>query len=404
MKAKYLFMISAVIAGLTMVWPVRVNAGGVYVQCPGDVDGDAVPDFPDPAHPNATCLHLAAGDGFGNMADGYLQYLFGFSDATGVDPEMVMEYGMIGANLPSPTIALAEGEGAELYLTLTNVGMMMRPDLFDPHTVHWHGYSNAASVFDGVPEASLSINMGASLTYYYTIPEPGTYIYHCHVEATEHMQMGMLGNLYVTPAQNNLPDGTDLNGFTHHTGYKYVYNDGDGSTYYDVEMPLLLEAFDPVFHDASLNVQPLPFALMDDKYAMFNGRGYPDTVNEAELPNSFNGDFSQKMHSMIRAQAGDVILLRIASLSTVRHFTVTVLGIPMTVVGRDARQLRAANGDNLYYQTNSITLGGGETMDVLLYTDDVVEGTYFIYTTNLNYLSNDSEDFGGMMTEIEISG
>ena len=29
-------------------------------------------------------------------------------------------------------------------------------------------------------------------------------------------------------------------------------------------------------------------------------------------------------------------------------------------------------------------------------------GTYFLYTTNLNFLSNGPEDFGGMMTEITI--
>jgi hypothetical protein len=28
--------------------------------------------------------------------------------------------------------------------------------------------------------------------------------------------------------------------------------------------------------------------------------------------------------------------------------------------------------------------------------------TYFLYTTNLNYLNNGIEDFGGMMTEIRI--
>jgi hypothetical protein len=32
----------------------------------------------------------------------------------------------------------------------------------------------------------------------------------------------------------------------------------------------------------------------------------------------------------------------------------------------------------------------------------VAPGTYLLYTTNLNYLSNDREDFGGMMTEITI--
>ena len=81
--------------------------------------------------------------------------------------------------------------------------MVMRPDLFDPHTVHFHGFPHAAPVFDGVPDGVASPSTWAStFTYYYKIVEPGTYMYHCHVEATEHMQMGMLGNLYVMPAQN----------------------------------------------------------------------------------------------------------------------------------------------------------------------------------------------------------
>jgi len=32
----------------------------------------------------------------------------------------------------------------------------------------------------------------------------------------------------------------------------------------------------------------------------------------------------------------------------------------------------------------------------------VAAGTYYLYTTNLNYLSNNQQDFGGMMTEIRI--
>ena len=40
---------------------------------------------------------------------------------------------------------------------------------------------------------------------------------------------------------------------------------------------------------------------------------------------------------------------------------------------------------------------------MILDTTDVAPGTYFLYTTNLNHLSNDAEDFGGMMTEIVIN-
>lgn len=376
----------------------------VFTQCPGDIDGDSIPDPSSPDYdPNVICMHLTAGDGFVNMADGRPMYIFGFADVTGVTEDMVMHHGMLAGNFPAPTIILDEGN--EFYLNLTNVGMMIRPDLFDPHTVHWHGFPQAASIFDGVPDASISINMGATLTYYYKVVEPGTYMYHCHVEATEHMQMGMLGNLYVRPAQNKFPSGTNLNGFIHQIGYKYAYNDGDGSTYYDIEYPVQIGSFDSNFHDASWTVQPLPFAMMIDNYPLLNGRGYPDTVNPDSLPPPAEngGKYSQNVSTLIQAIAGQKILLRISNLNVTRFYTLASIGIPMKVVGLNARLLRGPDGKDLYYNTNSVTLGGGESVDVILDTTGLHPGTYFLYTTNMNYLSNDTEDFGGMMTEIRIN-
>ncbi|MBA7663245.1 hypothetical protein ES703_71284 [subsurface metagenome] len=386
--------------------------GSVYTQAPPDTDGNDTDGDGNPNNDHVS-LHVAAGDGFINMADGRLQYMFGFSDVTGVSDANIIMDAMLGAAFPAPTITVKEGQ--KLYLNLTNVGMMVRPDLFDPHTIHWHGFPQAATIFDGVPSVSISVNMGATLTYFYNIVEPGTYMWHCHVEATEHMQMGMLGQLYVLPIQNNLPDGTILNPdakpqdrVVHNAGDKYVYNDGDGSTYYDVEYPIQISAFDPDFHDASLAVQPLPFALMDDKYPMLNGRGYPDTVNTAVLYNTASDEGymdrpSQRINSLITANKGEKILLRISSLSTTSFHTLTVPGIPMRVVGTGARQLRGPGGIDTSYMTNSVDLGGGEARDVILDTTNVEPGTYVLYSSNLSHLSNNAEDFGGMMTEIVIN-
>jgi hypothetical protein len=77
----------------------------------------------------------------------------------------------------------------------------------------------------------------------------------------------------------------------------------------------------------------------------------------------------------------------------------------MKVIGRDARLLRGtgqAVGQNAFYDTNVVTLGGGESTDVILDTSGVAPGTYFLYATNLNFLSNNEEDYGGYMTEIVI--
>jgi FtsP/CotA-like multicopper oxidase with cupredoxin domain len=403
---QYMILLLAVL----FLWAGVVPADArIWFQCPtqnngrvrGDLNGDGMIRADDneiqrPVTPNQVCMHLVGGDGFSVMADGYTQYIFGFANVTGVPDNQIMAAGALAAEWPAPTIELEEGD--IFYLTLSNVGMHMRPDLFDPHTVHYHGLPNSSNIYDGLPESGISINMGASLTYYYNNAEPGTYIYHCHVEATEHMQMGMLGNLYVKPAQ----DGTSIN-FQGRTYNQFAYNDVDGSTGYNRAYPIQLGGFDKEFHDASFAVQPLPFAPMWDDYPMINGRGYPDTVNvNALLPApEGNGKVSQKVHSLITATSGERILLRISNLNVTRFHTLAST-IPMQVVGKDAKLLRSTAGTNLYYQTNSVTLGGGETYDVIVDTAGVAAGTYFLYSTNLNLLSNDTEEYGGMMTEIRI--
>ena len=376
-------------------------SAAVFVQCgPNNQYVDAAGTIAIPGNVNnVQCKHLSAGDGFITMADGRNLYTFGFADVTAkAAADVTLD--TLEANFSAPTIELQQGN--DFYLTLTNVSMAMRPDLFDPHTVHFHGFPQAAPVFDGMPEGSFGVNMGSSITYYYKLNDPGTHMYHCHQEATEHMQMGMLGNLYVKPAQ----DGTTINGFS-----KFVYNDGDGSTGYDVAKALQFTSMDHVFHELHLGVQPLPFKNMKDTYAMINGRGYPDTVNPAALPtptdadgNSLNnGTQSQPISALVEAVKGQRILLRLSNLSVTNYYTITAQGLPMKVVGSGARQLRGPDGKDLYYDTTSVTLGGGESAEVMIDTTGVAAGTYFLYTTNLNYLSNFDQDNGGMMTEIVIA-
>jgi FtsP/CotA-like multicopper oxidase with cupredoxin domain len=249
-------------------------------------------------------------------------------------------------------------------------------------------------------------------------------MYHCHVEATEHMQMGMLGNLYVEPQQNSgivrardvttgaltgpttctVPQAV-LGGAAPAAGVPlgYAYNDCDGSTAYDVEKEIQIISMDPNFHTMSESVQPLPFAAMEDKYPMLNGRGYPDTVNTGVISTQTDRGLksSQPVHALVEATAGQRILLRLSNLSVTRFYTLAST-IPMRVVGGSARLRRGPTGTNLYYDANSVTLGGGEAVDVIIDTTGYAPGTYLLYTTNLNYLSNDSQDLGGMMTEIRI--
>jgi hypothetical protein len=450
---------------------------------------------------------------------------------SGTDPAAIMNTGVMNGNIPAPEIAMDEDD--ELFLDLTNVGMIMRPDLFEQHTVHFHGYPNASSFYDGVPDASLAINIGATFTYYYLAPDAGTYFWHCHITPPEHLQMGMVGQLFVRPRQNRLPVGTNLyqslaapagapvaygngvwglsqqsdprtacnlgtNGTASAPGtpgesnlyvgslpsagptpdilcsvpspakdtgataadarWKYVYNDGDGSTRYDVETPIQMHDFDPNFHFVGMTFNPEGFEDMKGKYFLLNGRSYPDTMDvrtssvtpaagwTGGLPDgTTNPDVGthdapgsnailtagsdgqsrpeQPIPTLIvLSQHGapdggpDISSLRLVNLSVEQYHTIASLGIPMHIVGWNAKMLRDEAGNNMDYYANSITIGGGESMDALLdacairgpaptYTclQPVPVGTYFLYTPNLDHLANDAENFGGMMTEVVVT-
>jgi FtsP/CotA-like multicopper oxidase with cupredoxin domain len=363
-----------------------------------------------------------------------------------VDPRQIMDVGVMNGNIPAPLMAIDEDD--EFFLTLTNVGMIMRPDLFEQHTVHFHGYPNASAFYDGVPDASVAINIAASFTYYYLAPDAGTYFWHCHITPPEHLQMGMVGQLYVRPRQNRVaPNGNlytarqqqDLDlrtacvsandilcsnplpvantGAAQTPGATYAYNDGDGTTRYDVEYPLQIHGFDPNFHFVGMTFNPEGFADMKDKYFLLNGRSYPDTVSAGPLQTqSADGvnHFSQPLPAIINIPHGGRALLRISDLDVSEYQTLASLGIPMQVIGYNAKLLRDQAGNNMYYTTNSITLGGGESLDVILdacavrasptsCTTPMAAGTYYLYTPNLDHLSNDAENFGGLMTEVHVN-
>lgn len=431
------------------------------------------------------CQQISGGDGFATMGDGTQTYLFAFGPLSGladirnglpgtqppsvfntlgdpindptfngavgltpdqesvppnqinghVDPRPIMDVGVLNGSAPGPLMAIDEDD--EFFLTLTNVGQIMRPDLFEQHTVHFHGYPNASAFFDGVPDASAAINIGGSVTYYYLAPEAGTYFWHCHITPPEHLQMGMEGQIYVRPRQNRLATGaslynglvaqqasprtkcdTDLlcsnplppaNPATRAANKMYAYNDGDGSTAYDVEYPIQMMGFDPNFHFVGMTFNPETFTDLKDKYFMLNGRSYPDTINPN--PISTQGAdgverYSQPMRAVINIPAGGKALLRLSDLNVSEMHTLASLGIPMHVIALNARLLRDQDGTNMAYDTNSITLGGGESLDVILDASDTtkypVGATYYLYTPQLDHLSNDAENFGGMMTEVHI--
>jgi len=135
----------------------------------------------------------------------FTTYMFGFRNVLGMNRRQKENQKGLATH-PSPLFWIDQydetGNPNEFRLQITNLGLSIRPDLIDEHTVHFHGLRNIIPFFDGEPNTSLAVPIAGEFTYAYRVREPGTYMYHCHVEDVEHVHLGMTGLVFVNPAQN----------------------------------------------------------------------------------------------------------------------------------------------------------------------------------------------------------
>jgi FtsP/CotA-like multicopper oxidase with cupredoxin domain len=321
-------------------------------------------------------------------------YVFGFRDVTGMTASQVAaQRGK--AQISAPILVFDEED--DVYLTLTNLGLVQRPDLFDGHTLHWHGFVNAIPLFDGVPELSLAVPIGRDLTYFYRPHDAGTYMYHCHFEDVEHVQMGMTGVVFVRPKQNKTPILGDP------AGSKYAYNDGDGSTRYDREFAFMITELWSAAHYRDAHIQVNDWTDYDPSFWLLNGRAYPDTLAPIGDPTTTGAGRLQyqPISSLIRCNAGDRVLLRLANLGFQNH-VMSVDNVDLTIVAKDASLLVGRDGTKNYVVTNSVGIGPGESRDVI-FTAPTTPGTYLLYDRKYSYLNNGGgPGYGGMLTEIRV--
>jgi FtsP/CotA-like multicopper oxidase with cupredoxin domain len=360
------------------------------------------------SHPKKT-VHLVGTDGWVSMPAGsppdlpfypdplapgaFDTYVFGFRDVTGMtSTQVAAQRGK--AQISAPMMYFDEED--DIYLTLTNLGLSQRPDLFDGHTLHWHGFVNAIPLFDGVPELSLAVPIGRDLTYFYRPHDAGTYMYHCHFEDVEHVQMGMTGMVFVRPKQNK----TGAGGFG---PGKFAYNDGDGSTRYDREFAFMITELWSAAHYRDAHIQVNDWTDYDPSFWLMNGRGYPDTVAPNGNPNSTAAGRLQyqPISSLITCNPGERVLLRLSNLGYQNH-AFTADNIDLQIVAKDASLLKGRDGTTNYLTTNTVDVGPGESRDVIFTAP--APGSYLLYDRHYSYLNNGGgSGYGGMMTEIRVS-
>ena len=346
----------------------------------------------------------------------FTTYIFGFRNLTGLT-ETQRAAQKNKAQHSAPLFWAKQYDPAhpvDFTVRLTNLGLQLRPDLFDAHTLHWHGFRNVIPFFDGEPTGSVSVPAGREFTYVYRPRDPGTYMYHCHVEDVEHVHMGMTGLVFVRPLQ-------DGNTALYPSG-RYLYNDGDGSTGYDREFAMFLSEVWAEAHWSDAHIQLPEWSDYRADFALLNGRVYPDTIAPNGSVDPFHpvrdasGDLIapagfpqlryQPHSSLVTCNEGDRVALRFSNLGF-RESAMTLSGLRMRVVGRDATPMRGRDGTNTSYETDTLNIGPGESYDVIL-TAPAYRGpgpfdTYLLYNRAFARADNRAPGgFGGQATEIHV--
>jgi FtsP/CotA-like multicopper oxidase with cupredoxin domain len=349
-------------------------------------------------------------------------YAFCFRNVTGLDrAQVAAQKGR--TQICAPLFFSTVGE--EIWVTLTNLGLVLRPDLVDGHTLHWHGFRNAIPFYDGVPESSISVPIGRDFTYVYRPQDAGTYMYHCHFEDVEHVTMGMHGIVYVKP------DPADRVGLSGGQQKAYGVADGDatGETKYDREYAIMLSEVDTRAHFGDAHIQATDWTDFHADFWTMNGRAYPDTLEPngvrdetgqlyaqrsngidangnamLETITDFTSDesrlFSNPLSSLVQCAPGERILIRFANLGFLNHSFVFP-GLEVDVLGRDARFVPDSAQRT---STDTIQIGPGESRDVFFTAP--AAGTYAFYDRGLSHYTGSadgSDDWvGGQRSEIRV--
>ena len=337
----------------------------------------------------------------------FTTYIFGFRNLTGMDPALVPDQkNRAQHNAPLWWVDQFDPSNPrDFKVQLTNLGLAQRPDLTDAHTLHWHGFRNVIPFFDGEPTGSISVPVNRYFTYVYRPRDPGTYMYHCHVEDIEHVTMGMTGIVFVRPLQNG---NTSL-----YPSGRYAYNDGDGSTGYDREFPMFLSEVWALGHWNDAHIQESDWSLFKADYSLLNGRVYPDTLAPSGggfdpltgdlIAPAGRPELQYQPHSaLVQCNAGEQVLLRFANLGF-REAAMTFAGLTVRVVGRDATPMLGRDGTDTSYETDTLLMGAGESYDVI-FTAPPKTGsgydTYLLY--NRRYTQDDDQATQGQRTEIRV--
>lgn len=282
-----------------------------------------------------------------DLADGNKIRVFGFTQDIGENP-----------NVPGPTIEVLEGDSVILDFWNISQGA--------PHTIHLHGL-DVDQQNDGVPQLSFEVHHMEHGYYRFKAPHPGTYLYHCHVVSSIHVQAGMYGSLIVRPQSDS--------NITWEGGYSY-----------QSEANIILSEIDTFWHHDSV--------LLHD-YDTATGNHVISLPKYEPQHFLVNGKSEQQLDDLvIKGQANSAIYLRLSNVGYYGNRVIIPHSLQCLLIDSDGRPLPES------YATDTIEVFPGERFGALLLPLHEMEETIVVQYLNLNTEIVENEQF----IDVEIEG
>jgi manganese oxidase len=340
--------------GCILLALLSVGLVGLLLHASGSVQAD-IQQLP-PAQVRNFTLYVRST--WLKMPDGQKIYAFGYTD----DPKGP-------AKIPGPPIVVNEGDTVNLRLNNDQdpTKTQYNPD-GDGHTIHLHGL-DMPSALDGDPMTAPgghSVMQGHSFLYHFVAKYSGTYWYHCHESAAEHIQMGMYGALVIRPRGH--PDQAYNGTPTFKKDYTLVLSDIDSGRHQQD------------YDNLNKGGQDVNWTDYRPNYFLINGKAWPDTMSD---PND-----------NINATVGQTVLVRLINSGYTVH-SIHSHGFHFQVIGTDGRKL-----DSPYYK-DTLDMAPGERYDILFHFDQV--GRYMFHDHIEQHTTNNGEYPGGMITMINVN-
>ncbi|MDD5707178.1 MAG: multicopper oxidase domain-containing protein [Kiritimatiellae bacterium] len=274
-------------------------------------------------------ISLTAKEGHVSTADGNSVHFWGLAEGAAL------------AQYPAPTIIVSQG--TTLTITLNN-------ELPMPVSLVFPGQAGVTATGGSPGAIAQEAAPAGSVTYTFTVNEPGTYTYHSGTRPDLQIEMGIVGALIVRPVV-----GAEVM-----TMQAYAHPD----TAFDHEFLFLLSEMDDQIHSLveQGRLSEVNTAKRWPVYWFMNGRTGPDTMvvtNAPWLP-------SQPYDCMPMFHPGERVLLRVIGGGSDPH-PLHHHGNNSTVVARNGRMLTSAPaaGPDLGESVFTIPSAPGETVDAI---------------------------------------